>query len=163
MIAAQGYPENNQPGPMIIGNDRRTPMSNKQISGRFFETYGKQHDTEAAALLFAPEARIYSTAIPGGSADVAGYKQVGEMFLAAFPDISTEVIEQIEEGDKVVSYVMWSGTQTGPLLSIPPTGKKFRSEGITIDRVVDGKIAERHEVADLMTMMQQLGVIPALA
>ncbi len=43
---------------------------------------------------------------------------------------------------------------------MPATGRAFRSEGITIDRIVNGKITERREIADLLTMMQQLGLVP---
>jgi steroid delta-isomerase-like uncharacterized protein len=137
-------------------------MSNKSVSQRFFEVYGNNHDTEAAILLFAPDARINANVIPGGSADAAGYKQVGEMFLQGFPNLSAKVLDQIEEGDKVVTRVLWSGTQTGSLLGIPPTGKSFQVEGVVTDRIVNGQIQERWEIGDLMTMMQQLGVVPAL-
>jgi len=91
--------------------------------------------------------------------DVNAYKQTGYAFLAGIPDMKATVLEQIEEGDKVVSRIVWSGTHTGTLIGIPATGRTFRSEGITIDRFVDGKIKERREIGDLLTMMQQLGVV----
>ena len=34
-------------------------------------------------------------------------------------------------------------------------------EGWTLDRIVDGKIVEHRTIDDVMTMMRQLGVIPA--
>ena len=43
---------------------------------------------------------------------------------------------------------------------MPPTGRSFRSEAITIDRIVDGQIRERWEASDMLGMLQQLGVIP---
>ena len=67
----------------------------------------------------------------------------------------------IEAGDKVVTRAVWSGTHTGPLMSIPPTGKPILNNELCVDRMVGGKIAERWQVSDSLSLMQQLGVIPA--
>lgn len=135
-------------------------MSNKSVSLKFFETYAGQHDVEGCSPLFAEGAIIYSNTAPA-PLDFQSYKQVGYAFLTGFPNISATILEQLEDGNKVVTRVAWDGTHTGTLMGIPPTGRSYRSEGITIDTVVDGKIVERHDVSDLLGMMQQLGVIPA--
>lgn len=134
-------------------------MSNKSVSREFFHLYGELHDVEGCTPLFANDAVIDANTAPVAM-DINAYKQVGYAFLAGIPDIKTTVLDQIEEGDKVVSRVAWSGTHTGTLLGIPATGRSFRSEGITIDRIVDGKIQHRWEIGDLSTMMQQLGLMP---
>lgn len=51
----------------------------------------------------------------------------------------------------------------GELLGIPATGKQVRVGSIGIFRLAEGKIAEIWEQLDLLTLMQQLGVIPAPA
>jgi hypothetical protein len=56
-----------------------------------------------------------------------------------------------------------SGTHRGPLLGIPATGRQVEISGILIDRVEDGLIVERWASWDLITMMQQLGLMPPLA
>jgi predicted ester cyclase len=61
----------------------------------------------------------------------------------------------------VATRVAWSGTHTGELQGIPPMGRSFRGEAIVIDRVVDGQIQERWDVSNMLSMMQQLGVIPS--
>jgi predicted ester cyclase len=134
-------------------------MSNKSVSLKFFETYAGKHDVEGCAPLFSESAMIYSTVAPGPM-DFLAYKQVGYAFLAGVPDINATVIEQLEDGNKVINRVIWGGTHTGALNGIPPTGRSFRSESIVIDAVVNGKIVERREVSDMLGMMQQLGVIP---
>jgi predicted ester cyclase len=135
-------------------------MSNKSVSLKFFEIYGRQHDVEGCTPLFAEDATIHSTITPA-PVDVDGYKQLGYAFLTGFSDLSPEVVEQLEDGNKVVTRLFWSGTFTGDLNGIPPTGRTFRSETIVIDTVENGKIVERREVSDMLGMMQQLGVIPA--
>lgn len=135
-------------------------MSGKSVSTRFFDIYGQQHDVEGCTPLFTDDAAIHSNISPGPMNNDM-YKQVGYAYLAGFDDLAVEVLDQIEAGDKVVSRVAWSGTHTGALNGIPPTGRRFRSEAIFIDHVVDGQIKERWEVSDVLGMLQQLGVIPA--
>lgn len=134
-------------------------MSNKSIPAKFFEIYGIQHNVEGCAPLFAESAVINTTVAPG-PLTFEGYKMVGYAFLAGFPDISASVLDQLEDCDKVVSRVAWSGTMTGELNGIPATGRSFRTESITIDRIANGQIVERREVSDMLGMLQQLGVIP---
>jgi steroid delta-isomerase-like uncharacterized protein len=135
-------------------------MSNKSVSARFFETFGQQHDVEGCRPLFAADAVIHSSTAPGPM-DFDGYAQVGRAFLNGFADLNAEVLDQIEDGEKVASRVAWSGAHTGELNGIPPTGRAFRSEAIVIDRIVAGQIQERWDVSNMLSMLQQLGVIPA--
>ena len=135
-------------------------MSNKSVSLKFFETYGNQHDVEGCTPLFAENVTINTTVAPG-PLDFNAYKQVGYAFLAGFADLHPQIIEQLEDGNKVVTRLFWSGTQTGELNGIPPSGRTFRSESIVIDTIENGKIVDRREVSDMLGMLQQLGVIPA--
>ena len=135
-------------------------MSNKSVSASFFEIYGNQHDVEGCGPLFAEDAVIHYNGFPG-PLNFEGYKQLGYAYLAAMSDMTTAVLDQVEEGSKVVSRVVWSGTHTGELNGIPPTGRSFHIEDINIDHIVDNQIRERWVVGDILGMMQQLGVIPA--
>ena len=134
-------------------------MSNKAVSRRFIELYAQQHDVEGCMQLFAETAVIHANTVPM-PVNREGYKQVGYGFLAGFPDLTAEVIEQIEEGDQVVTRVLWSGTNTQAFNGMPATGKRFSAPGVTIDRVENGVITERWELGDLLSMMQQLGLVP---
>jgi predicted ester cyclase len=51
------------------------------------------------------------------------------------------------------------GTHTGPLGDSKPSGNRAKFEGIILDRVVEGQVAERWEQWDQMGMLQQLGII----
>ena len=66
----------------------------------------------------------------------------------------------LAKGDKVVSYITMSGTQKGPFMDMPASGKKFSVKGIDIVRFKDGKAVEHWGVTDSMAMMQQLGAVP---
>ena len=83
------------------------------------------------------------------------------MFLSAFPDTQMTVEDELADGDKVATRWTATGTHTGELMGIPPTGKQVTVTGMDINRLVGGKIVEHWGEFDQMGMMQQLGVVPA--
>jgi steroid delta-isomerase-like uncharacterized protein len=101
------------------------------------------------------------TALPGSTPGREGLKQLFSMFSAAFADASSTIDDLIAEGDKVAWRWTFRGTHQGTLMGNPATGKTITFVGITIDRLAGGKIVERWNQADMLGLMQQLGVIPA--
>jgi steroid delta-isomerase-like uncharacterized protein len=89
-----------------------------------------------------------------------GFKQNVAAVRAAFPDFHMQIVDQLAEGDRVVTRYLTTGTQKGELTGIPPTGKRVEVDGMGIDYFSGGKIAESWEYYDVMGIMQQLGVIP---
>ena len=49
------------------------------------------------------------------------------------------------------------GTHNGSFLGVPPTGKKIHFETLDAMRVKYGKIAEHWGVANIYSLMQQIG------
>jgi len=88
-------------------------------------------------------------------------KQFYKQLHQAFPDIHFTIIDQVAEGDKVVTHWTASGTHGGEFRGIPPTGKRFRINAIDIDRIVEGKVVECWSNMDELGLLRQLGVIPA--
>lgn len=84
-------------------------------------------------------------------------RQNAQYWRGAFPDWHFELLDLIAEGDKVVAYMPYTGTQAGQALDIPATGRKVRVSEIVIFRVVGGKIVKAWEVYDEYWMRQQLG------
>ena len=78
----------------------------------------------------------------------------------AFPDVTIVPKKLIAEGDLVVVYWVARGTNTGTGNGLPATGKKVEQGGITIWRIVEGKIKEEWSAFDQLSMMQQLGLLP---
>lgn len=72
-----------------------------------------------------------------------------------------EIHDLVASGDKVA--VRWSGhgTHSGEVMGIAPTGNEIEVEALSLFRLRNGKIAEHWAVWDTLTMLQQLGVVPA--
>jgi len=85
--------------------------------------------------------------------------------LAAFSDVRSTIDEMIVEGDTAVLRWTWEGVHTGtsPSLGIPATGKGVKFVGCSVYHFRNGKIVEQWEYGDMLGLLQQLGVIPALS
>ena len=86
------------------------------------------------------------------------FKQLLAHFHAACPDVEISTDEQIAEGDKVVTRWRVHGTHRGELLGVPPTGRPLAWTGITIHRLVDGRVVEERGEEDALGLMRQIGV-----
>jgi steroid delta-isomerase-like uncharacterized protein len=91
-----------------------------------------------------------------------GFKGLVAMYRTAFPDLTMTVEEAVVEGDKIAWRLQSRGTQTGPLMGIPPSGKEGRVTGTIISRFSNGKWVEDHMNLDTLGMLQQIGVIPTM-
>jgi predicted SnoaL-like aldol condensation-catalyzing enzyme len=87
---------------------------------------------------------------PGGKPDKAGVLELYRRLRDAFPDFTPEIHWQTVDGD-VVTF-----------LGVPGTGRKVSFETVDAMRVVDGRITEHWGVANLYSVMQQLGVLASL-
>lgn len=99
--------------------------------------------------------------LPGLSPGREGLKEFFAMFRNAFPDLQFAVEDMIAEGDKVAARFTISGTHRGQFLDMAPTGRQISVGGIEILRFSNGKVMEHWGMTDQMSMMQQLGAIPA--
>jgi steroid delta-isomerase-like uncharacterized protein len=89
-----------------------------------------------------------------------GFRAFYSNFSAAFPDIQIDVLRTIVQGEFVVAHNRATGNHDGDTLGFPATGRNAIFEGVTIVRVVDGKIVEGWNFYDFLSMYQQLGVAP---
>ena len=91
----------------------------------------------------------------------AGIQQTADMYRTAFPDMSTTIDQAVAEGDLLVQRGIASGTNTGEMMGIPPTGKSAKVPWMDMYRIKGGQIVEYWHVEDIAGMLQQLGVMPS--
>ena len=98
---------------------------------------------------------------PGKDRGRDGLKDTVRAVRAAFPDLQVHVEAISEDGDHTWARVRFTGTNTGPLMGHPPTGRAATWTAIDHCRYASGKLTEHWGVADLLSMMQQVGIVPA--
>ena len=77
----------------------------------------------------------------------------------AFEGMHLDIHDVIAKDDKVVLRFTNSGTNVGPFMNNPPTGKHAEWLGIGIYTVHNGRITEGWFAEDILGMLLQLGAI----
>lgn len=86
-----------------------------------------------------------------------GVRVLYQRLRAAFPDFHAHIHWQAAEGELVTTYKTYHGTHQGAFLGVAPTGRKIQFETVDVMRVRDGKITDHWGVANLFSLMDQLG------
>lgn len=131
--------------------------NNKAVARRVFDEIFNQGKFEVADEIYAPDfvnhGRTRDIGLKEDQDAARGWRQ-------AAPDLVMKVEQMIAEGDLVT--VLWSGkgTNTGTGNGFPATGKQIHMRGITIWRVVDGRLKEEWTSFDRLSLLQQAGLLP---
>ena len=137
--------------------------TNKALLRKWIEEGWNKGDLAVVDEVYAPNVAQHDPGSPFPVNNTEGLKMYVGMYKSAFPDLTFTVEDLVAEGDKVLWRFNSRGTHTGALGPIPPTGKTGDVAGMVLFRCANGQIAEVWVNVDTLGLMQQLGVIPALA
>ena len=131
--------------------------AHKALVRQFVEAFWNRGELTAADELMTHDAVIHEPVV-GTPVDL---KTVATMMQEAFPDWHSTVEERLVEGDRVVERWTGRGTHQGTFQGIAPTGKQVAVPGVVFYRINGGKITEFRGQFNMMSLLQQLGVIPS--
>lgn len=140
---------------------------NKAVVSKWFtDFWGKTVNLAVVDEIASPDMLLkYSLHAPRrGREDIKAFMRE---FRAAFPDLQFwGTADLIAEGDYVVGQWEGGGTHAGPVFKDLPagdlpasSGRKMHFTGLTVLKVLDGKIVEEIGLADGVTALTQLGLI----
>jgi predicted ester cyclase len=128
---------------------------NKEVVLRFMRLMDSTpRDFDALDEVLAPDLRLQ---LGAAHFDRNQTKEFIRTVYAAFPDYTHTPEEVLAVGDRVVLRTTNRATHSGDFQGIAPTGRRVSFGQIAIYRMVDGKISEIWEEADVLGLMQQLG------
>ena len=131
---------------------------NKAIARRYQEEVWGKGNLALIDELLAP-AFVDHSLPTGMEPGFAGAKRAVQGALDAFPDGQWTVEDLIAEGEKVAIRWKMQATHEHAFQGIAPGGKPVTVTGITILRIVDGKIVERWSTADMLSLLNQIGAL----
>jgi steroid delta-isomerase-like uncharacterized protein len=132
----------------------------KQIVLKLYELLNGG-DTESIGELVAQQ-YVEHDPLPGQGTGRDGVMDRFSMIVGGLaPHFTVEDV--VAEGDKVVVRWTNAGTHVAEFAGIPATGRSFTIAGIDIYRVANGRICEHWHVIDQLSMLGQLGLLPAPA
>ena len=131
---------------------------NERVFRRLIEEGFNKGNLSALDELFAPHFVEHQDGfVPP---NVEGVKGAIVSLRTPFPDLRLTIEETIASGDKTWARITARGTHQAPFMGRPPTGKSFAITVIDICRFENGKIVEHWGVADRLSMLAQLGLLP---
>jgi hypothetical protein len=130
------------------------------------------HDLRALRALYLARARTLRPGWPeeaGPEYLLASY----EMDLACVPDIKFEPRSSTTDGDRIVTELRITGTNTGPTVlgdfgkallgrdvdAVPPTGRPIDLPAVLVHEIKDRKVAAERQYWGLLEFLVQIGVI----
>ncbi len=136
-----------------------TGKAAKNLVVRFVEEFWSNGNLAAADEFMTPDVVIHQPRVGG----VAGLKAFNETLRAAFPDWHSTPEELIVDGELLAERWTGRGTHRGEFQGISATGKRVEVPGVVFYRIRDGKIVEFRGSFDMLSLLQQLGAVPAAA
>jgi predicted ester cyclase len=134
---------------------------NKAIIRRYIEIGWSKGDMDVVGESAAPTYVRHQPNMAIAVESSEALKTLIGIYRAGVPDLNITVEHLVAEGDWVSTRVRCTGTHTGELAGIPPTGRNVDFTASDIFKMSGGRIvASWHNVDDL-GLLQQLGVLPA--
>lgn len=143
----------------------RMNEQNRELWKPWFELWNG--DLAVADELIAPNFVAHFAPAGNSPAEVRGPQGLKDWIagaVATFTDYSfTTTVGPLADDDMVAGRWLFRATYTGGIPGSSPTavGQSVEYEGADIFRVENGQIAEYWLSADILQMLQQIGVIPA--
>ena len=133
--------------------------TNKALTRRFYEQALNGRQAQVIDEIAAAGYDEHDP-LPGQGEGREGLKNRVNMLVEGLAPTFT-IEDLIAEGDRVVVRWTNSGRHVGDFLGAAPTNRPYAVAGIDIYRVEAGQLAEHWHVVDQLSMLQQLGLIPA--
>jgi predicted ester cyclase len=128
------------------------------IQREYFETIRAQ-DFEKLRTMFHPEYEFIDE--EGVRHDIDGSLDKAREYVAGAPDMEFDIERQLELGDVCVMEATITATHTGELFGIPPSGKRISLKYCNVVEIRDGHSYREHDYSDNLTLLRQIGALPA--
>jgi steroid delta-isomerase-like uncharacterized protein len=142
--------------------DPQSKLKNLSLCRRFAQRVINQRNPMAARDFVAEDSIHHEIAgVPQGcQRGPRAMERFLKPYLRAFPDLRILFEDAIADRDRVVTRWRLEGTHEGPLMGIPASGNHVSIEGIRIDRIENGRIAESWMQMDSLSLLEQIGALP---
>lgn len=135
-------------------------MTPAEKTRTYYDELWNKRDFGVIADWIAPGFVGHYSALPEPVHGPDGFRRLAEDLFAAFPDLTMDVKETVEQDGRVASRVEMRGTHRGELQGFAPTGLPVTGTFIAIEHYVDGLVVEEWANADDLAMSRQIRAIP---
>jgi steroid delta-isomerase-like uncharacterized protein len=134
-----------------------------ELIQRFYDETLTNGNIDAIDELVTDDVVDHEEGLPGQPDGKEGVKFFVNTMRDAFSDLKATIGPSLESGDMAAAEVTITGKHTGEFMGVPATDKSFEIQTVDIIRLEGDRCAEHWGVTDNMSLMQQLGAVPAAA
>jgi steroid delta-isomerase-like uncharacterized protein len=149
----------NVAGAAEVGRDcsAATVESNKRVARLVFDEVLSRGRIDENEAIYHPDFVAHGARRDAGRAED---RAASKGWREAVPDLRMEVLQMVAECDRVVVHWSGSGTNSGAGNGLPATGRTVAGLwGMTIFRIIDGRIREEWTSFDQYELLRQLGLL----
>ena len=100
--------------------------------------------------------------MPGQKPGIAGLKEMMTGMKAAYPDMKFTINHITADSNMIWALSTMTGTNTGSMMGMPPTGKAINVQAVDVIRLENGKAVEHWGFMEEKKMMEQMGMMPPM-
>lgn len=143
-------------------NSSPISQTNKTIALRFAqEGWGTEPNWQQVwDEVMAPDVVHHFSSLPDKVEGLEANKQFNQELFVGFPQLRSTIENIVAEDNVVIYRSTIEVKQSDPFLEIPATNKTAKMNDFTMLKFKDGKISEWWYETNLLSVMQQLGVMP---
>ena len=139
-----------------------SPAAEDALVSHCTDLYNARNWAQLSAHCYDTTNFVDHTPENGYPGNWSGFKATTDLEDVAFPDWKTSTINLTAQGDRVIMHFVGTGTQTGPLGGLAPTGHKVTITGMRMFRIQHGRITDTWVNYDELGLLEQLGVLPKI-
>ncbi len=127
----------------------------ESLVGRFYSVLWNQWDDLAVDEVLAPNFHFRGSlgqTVEGRD----GWRSYRDMIRAGSADFSNRVTDLVVSEDRAAARLEYTGTHTGPLVGLEPTGRRFTYSGAAFFTASGEVLVEAWVLGDLESLRAQL-------
>lgn len=137
------------------------PVLNAETQGKmkfaqFYVDVVEKKNVDAIDNYIADQFTEHQMLPPGMPSGREGVKAYFRMMEEGFPDLKVTPVMFLADGNRVLAYTKWEGTNSGRFMGKPATNRKVSFDVMDIIAISDGKATEHWGLGDSEAMMRQL-------
>ncbi|MFO1310595.1 MAG: ester cyclase [Burkholderiales bacterium] len=141
------------------GHEPALLKANRELVIRYFEEVWNQGKLDVLDELIAGDYVNHSSSTPNPRPGPADLKPIVAEMRRGIAALKYEILDMVVGPDKVAVYVRMTGTHSGTLFGMKPSGGRIDVRQMQFERIEDGRIVEHWRLTDDLSLMKQMGQI----
>ena len=140
---------------MLTDGVERRPVPIRELVMRFYDVMWNEWDDAAVDATLGPEV-TFRGSLGQRTIGRDGWRDYRDQIRLSAPDFHNEVVDLVTDGHRAAARLKFTGTQLGPMLGIPPTGRAFSYLGAGFFTAATDLITDIWVIGDLDELRRQL-------